>query len=109
MNPVIKFVNDAIEGVNNCKYLGVYLDDYLKYQDQMNHIKSKLRQMRGISYSLRNYLDRKRAKKVYYSMVYSTVAYCITIWGSIFCCSIDYILFGQILDYLVEIILILPN
>ena len=87
VNPTIKIGEDIIERVNSCKYLGVYLDDNLQYHDQINHIKSKLRQMRGISYRLGKYLDKKSARKIYYSMVYSTVAYCITVWGGVFCCT----------------------
>lgn len=64
-----------------------HIDENLKYHDQINHIRSKLRQFRGITFRLNSYLDIKSAKKVYYSMVYSSISYCIVVWGGIFCCT----------------------
>ena len=83
--PVISLGGDIIERVGTSKYLGIHLDDKLKYHDQIAHVKSKLRQFRGVSHRISRFIDKKSAKKVYYSMVYSAVSYCIIVWGGIFC------------------------
>ena len=79
--------NDEIERVKSCKYLGMYLDENLKYHDHISYVKSKLRQYRGMSFRVKKFIDRQSARKIYYSMVYSTVTYCISVWGGIFCCT----------------------
>ena len=87
IEPVIMLGQEIVERTKSCKYLGMYIDENLKYHDQINHIRSKLRQFRGITFRLNSYFDIKSAKKVYYSMVYSTISYCIVVWGGIFCCT----------------------
>ena len=49
------------------KYLGVHLDDDLKYQNHIDQLCDKLSKLCGVTYRLYNYLDSKSAKNVYFS------------------------------------------
>ena len=86
-DPIIKLGQENIQRVGSCKYLGMFIDEKLKYHDLLAHMKSKLRQLKGISFRLRKFLDRKTARNFYFSMVYSTVTYCISVWGGVLCCT----------------------
>ena len=65
----VKLGGDNIERVSNCKYLGMYIDENIKYHHQISHIKSKLRQLRGMTFRIKNYIDKASARKIYYAMV----------------------------------------
>ena len=82
-NPIVKLGGDNIERVSNCKYLGMYIDENIKYHHQISHIESKLRQLRGMTFRIRNYIDKAGARKIYYAMVYSVITYCIAVWGGV--------------------------
>lgn len=86
-DPILNLGDDTIERVSGCRYLGMYIDDKLKYHDQVDHITSKLRQYRGVTFRLHRYIDKKSATKIYYSMIYSTITYCITVWGGLLYCT----------------------
>ena len=67
-DPVIKLGDEIIERVASVKYLGVHIDEKLKYHDQIAHIRSKLRHFRGTTYRLRKYLDKNTAKKCIFQL-----------------------------------------
>ena len=54
-DPIIKLGQENIQRVGSCKYLGMFIDEKLKYHDQLAHMKSKLRQLKGISFRLRKF------------------------------------------------------
>ena len=86
-DPVILLENEPLERVVDTKYLGIYLDENLKYHKQVNVIGNKLSRLSGISYRLKEHLNLSAAKNFYYSCVYSAVTYCICIWGGILQCT----------------------
>ena len=65
------------------KYLGLDIDDTLKFYSQADHVKSKLSQLTGVAYRLSKRLSMHAARKYYYSCVYSLVTYCISTWGGV--------------------------
>ena len=81
--PPLYMGREEIKHCNSVKYLGLSIDDDMKYATHGNQLKSKLSMYAGISYRLSQYLDIGSAKKYYYAFVYSSLTYCITVWGGI--------------------------
>ena len=63
------------------------MDEKLKYHAQVNHIKSKLSSLCGVSFRLKNHLNFRCANNFYYALVYSIVSYCIVVWGGVLECT----------------------
>lgn len=72
----------TIESVESIKYLGVYIDKHLKWHV---HIEKLIKKLRGILFkfkTLKQILDTKTLKIIYYGMVQSLLQYGIVVWGS---------------------------
>ena len=63
------------------KYLGVYIDDNLCWEKQIESLAIKLRKLMFIFKKLRHPADFNTLRKVYMALCQSLLAYCITIWG----------------------------
>ena len=79
--PELKIGNDIIQLKNCVKYLGLHIDNSLKFYTHVDHLKSKLSQYQGVAYRLSKYLNFHTARKYYYSCIYSVLSYCICTWG----------------------------
>ena len=66
---------------NKIKYLGVYIDEDLTWNEHVTHISDSLRKLFPIFYHLRNHLSPEHIKCIYYAMVYSRIRYGIEVWG----------------------------
>ena len=66
----------------NTKYLGVRIDDRFTWQDHIIELRSKLARNNNALVRLRKFVNLNTLKMVYYSLVYSHIQYCISIWGS---------------------------
>ena len=78
--PVLSIGGNDIVRVESFKYLGVLIDNNLKFQCQVDHVKSKLNRLCGVSFKLKNYFNVRTAKNMYYACIYSVVSYCIAVW-----------------------------
>lgn len=72
---------EALTRVNQTKYLGVVIDDGLKWYKQIDSINSKVRKLIYIFKSLRLCADENILKMVYLSLCQSVITYCIPVWG----------------------------
>ena len=81
-NPVISINNVALERVKEYKYLGVIIDENLKFDKHIQKVKSKLSQLCGVSYKIGKFLTLDAARTFYFSMVESVIAYNIIFWGA---------------------------
>ena len=63
----------------NFKYLEIMLDNKLKFNTQLEYVKSRLSQFCGITYRLKRYFTLDVARKFYYSCVYPVITYCVTV------------------------------
>jgi len=63
------------------KYLGVMLDDKLRFDTQINHICDKLSRSIGVLYKLRPYMPDSVLVSCYYSLIYPYLIYCNVVWG----------------------------
>jgi hypothetical protein len=63
------------------KFLGVYLDEKVKWTQHLNHISSKVSRGLGIIGRLRKILSSDTLKILYFSLIYPYLSYCNIIWG----------------------------
>jgi len=63
----------TIEKVNSCKYLGIIIDDELKWNLHIENIYKKLMKYTSIFYKLRGKLPAQMLRQIYYGFVYSHV------------------------------------
>lgn len=72
-----KVINES----TSVKYLGLWLDPYLTWNNHISHIKNKISPIIGLTYRLKNYLPRKCLKLLYHSFINSHLQYLNMIWG----------------------------
>ena len=75
--------NVSIDKVNSFCYLGINIDDKLKYTSHLTSLNGKLAKLSGISYKLGPKFDLHAARLFYYSFIYSILSYGIVVWGGI--------------------------
>jgi hypothetical protein len=51
------------------KYLGIYIDKNLTCDQQICHVNNKLAKNTGIINNLRNYVDLKMLKQIYFTLI----------------------------------------
>ena len=78
----IYFRGESIFRVNSTKFLGVIIDDKLKWTAHIQYIKNKLSKSIGILYKCRNYFDKETMRNLYFSFIYPYLTYCVEIWGN---------------------------
>ena len=77
------FINgQTIHRTAEAKYLGVYLDEKLKWDTHIHHLCKKLSQYCGLFCHLRHNITQKHLLLLYYSLVYPHLLYGILTWGS---------------------------
>ena len=70
-----------LERVTSIEFLGLTVDDNLKFQQHVNKVCSKLSRALGILYRLSTVVPPQILLTLYFSMFYSHLTYGITIWG----------------------------
>ena len=71
-----------ISHVTSTKFLGVIIDDKLKWNLHILYMKNKIAKSNGILYKIRNFLDRKTLSHLYNAFVFPYLIYVIEIWGN---------------------------
>ena len=66
-NTIIRLANNPIERVSSFKYLGITIDDKLKYDDHIKVLCDRISRMCGISYKLKDHFNMSTAKNMYLS------------------------------------------
>lgn len=73
--------NIPIHKVSEVNFLGIIIDNNLKWKAHIENIKTKLSKFTGIIYRIRAYLNQENIKLVYSSLVYPSLLYCSAVWG----------------------------
>ena len=73
---------NVVECVTKTKFLGVIIDNKLKWNDHITYVKSKISKTIGLFYKMRQYLGKTALVNLYYSLVFSYLIYCNEIWGN---------------------------
>ena len=64
------------------KTLGIYLDEHLNWKTQIAPVQGKLTKNLGILYQLRNYLNLKMLRQLYYALINPYLNYGAMCWGN---------------------------
>src|ERR1043165_4473680 len=71
-----------ISQVSSSKFLGVYIDQHLTWNDHIKNISAKVAKNIGILYRTSHILPSSIRAKLYYSLVYPYISYCNLVWAS---------------------------
>ncbi len=73
----------------------MYIDKYISWDQQINHVKNKTAKNTGIINKLRNYLDIKMLKQLYYAIVYPYINNGLISWSNTYTSKLQKIRIGQ--------------
>jgi hypothetical protein len=82
----VRLNNERIAQANSVKFLGIHIDAYLNWKEELNNIDSKVSSACYALRSLREELTLNQLKMTYYALVESRIRYSIIFWGK----SYDY-------------------
>jgi hypothetical protein len=71
-----------IERVKEMRYLGLIIDESLKWESHIKHVESKIANAAGILWKLRYTLPQDTKKRIYKALCESHINYMIEIWGT---------------------------
>ena len=74
--------NEAIQRVTKAKFLAVIVDQHLNWKDHISMVSHKISKSCGIISHIRNTLDIKSKKMIYYSLIHPYLTYSINVWFS---------------------------
>ena len=79
----VKFCGQKLLPVDHIKYLGMYIDKYLNWNFQIQHLllSKKLSRANGILSKLRHNAPIETCLQVYYAIFYSHLIYGCNVWG----------------------------
>ena len=83
----ISINNCALKEVENCKYLGIILDNKISWV--ITHVKNKISKGIGIIYQDRKYMNRNGLISLYHSYIYPYLIYCVESWGNTSVCHLN--------------------
>lgn len=72
-----------INFTSSAKYLGIFIDSHLKWDVHVEYLTKKIRSIIYLFYKVRNILETKDLKTLYYTLVNPHLTYAILGWGSI--------------------------
>ena len=77
----IRMMNVSISRVNCTLYLGILIDDKLRWSNHIDNIISKISRSIGVVSKINNLLNNNGKILIYYSLIYPYLQYCNLIWG----------------------------
>ena len=77
----IEFQGKLLKRTPHIKFLGILLEENLKWDLQINEICNKLKRLFHIFYNIRHFLTKDNIKTIYYTLIYSRIKYGIVLFG----------------------------
>ena len=77
----IKLTGKSLYPPNSIKYLGIKIDRFLHWQDQVNSIAVKLNRANALLLKIRNYVNMKTLRNIYFAMFDSHLSYSCIVWA----------------------------
>ena len=74
--------NAVVQRVNKAKLIGVIVDQHINWKDHISMIVQKNSKSCCIIYLIRNTLDIKSKRLIYYSLIHPYLTYCVSVWSS---------------------------
>ena len=79
--PPILLKENILAEVKSAKFLGVTVENHLLWQPHIKTTRNKIAKHCGIMHLIRNSLDTKSLLLIYYSLIYPSLIYCMTVWS----------------------------
>ena len=79
--PQLKIDGKVLYPSKTVKYLGVYIDEFLSFNQHASYLVDKLRRNNGILSKVRHFVPEDILRSIYFSIFESHLSYCCTIWG----------------------------
>ena len=95
VNYVIRLGDSIVKKGSHTKLLGLLIDERLKWDQHVLSISKKISKLCGIMYLVRKKLNDQSLITIYYSLIYSHVTYCISIWGGTWLCHLKPLISAQ--------------
>ena len=73
--------NTSIQCAKSTQFLGVIIDDKLRWNDHIIYVNNKILKYLGILYKIRRSLDNTTLTNMYYSLIFPYLIYGVEIWG----------------------------
>ena len=73
--------NTSIQCAKSTQFLGVIIDDKLRWNDHILYVNNKISKYLGILYKIRRSLDNTTLTNMYYSLIFPYLIYGVEIWG----------------------------
>ena len=80
--------NESLKLVNNAKFLGIIIDDKLKFENHVYDVIAKLSKVSGIIWKSKEVLPKETLRMLYLSLGWSQLSYGVLAWGR---CSLTFI------------------
>ena len=77
----ISIFNVCLDIVEKYKFLGVEIDNNVRFNDHIISIRGKISKTIGILFRLRDTLPRSSLKSIYYALIHPYIEYCLPIYG----------------------------
>ena len=81
-NITVRIENKILKESSEAKYLGITIDNKLSFIPHIKNIKKKLSSTCWALSRIKNYLDSKTLKNIYYALIHPHISYCIKSWGA---------------------------
>jgi len=78
-----------IKCVKECKYLGIIIDDELKWTSHIDSVLQKLKRLLGIFYKMRYKLPDWCLHNIYFAVVHPYILYGLEVYGNTFPSYLD--------------------
>ena len=73
-------LNQSFIKVEKCKFLGVFINVKLNWDDQIDHVTSQVAKSCGTMYRVRLHVPRKILKMIYNALIQPYLIYCVSIY-----------------------------
>ena len=78
----IKLTACNIQQKHTIKYLGIFIDENLKWDAQIQHVNNRIAKNLGILNKLRYYVSVSSLRQLYYNLIYPYISYGLASWGA---------------------------
>ena len=79
--PTLSFNGTPLEWVDEFRYLGVYIDNKLRFKKHIEMVTNKLSIIQGITHSLKKQLPVDCLRTIFFSLAFPHIIQSIIIWG----------------------------
>ena len=77
----IKLNGKKLYSSNSVKYLGIKIDRFLHWHDQVNSIAVKLNRANALLLKIRNYVNTETLRNIYFAIFDSHLSYSCIVWA----------------------------